>query len=860
MVSSASTKATLAGISSGGGGGEHSCGPLRCRFRMGSGFLLTCVVGLPLLFCPTAISASEFNFEISQRVHEKISRYMNDPRSIARIISEYRSNGGFPHDMAAPDRSAYLRLNEAVLTQYPHFESVYYGLEDGVFVGHGFGNRIANYREPGESGYVIDEETGSPLNNDMAKHYTSCVDDAGGQEDCKMAAGGPYVECINDCALARCPDEDSQRDCIGETSSDAERAECEATVKWCRQYVRKAAPDTSPPTLGYVPRNTYCIAETGVASQTPGEIAKKDTDVLGSCYYKDGTTMVNRSLSGDFAYCGGDGAVCSDTFVGAYQDRDYDPRWRGWYEGTRALQTRNWSPPYPFFSTLAMGITYCEPIYSLNDEGRNVFEGIVAVDYTFDNITEFLVENYQDLSVEVAVFEEAPPHYLIASSTGSKGVRKALASDESQPCPEEESAECTAVRVGIEDMSDNEMDVVLARAFARQAEENFPEANLVAIKAGDNTDAKAYASQTQIFNVPDAGLAWRVIIISPAQLSSEDAILPGNNLFPLLVAVGIIGAVVCLFLLFKFFKYRATRAVVASDWRFTGAFIWGCAMLNTASLSFLGPNTNSLCLLRMWMFHLFFAVSLSPLLVKTYRMMILVGGNHLQRVKISHKKAFLMTLPIVLFQVLILLIFSFVDPSKQKENIEMSGGSVEQRITCSHDTNALFIVEMLFEGGLVLAGCVLAFKTRNLHSDFGEAKQLILAMYNIAVVGSVVVIVTNVMTTGQASKRVLIAIGILWGSVFSSCAFVIPRLLQVRDNRDARSGTDMSKGARRARPKSNVHVSGLGNSILPSSNSSASQVRFSKKYGASADSDEEMMNRIEEEIFAEEGEANGNST
>ena len=191
----------------------------------------------------------------------------------------------------------------------------------------------------------------------------------------------------------------------------------------------------------------------------------------------------------------------------------------------------------------------------------------------------------------------------------------------------------------------------------------------------------------------------------------------------------------------------------------------------------------------------------------------------------------------------------------------MSGGNVQQRITCAHNTHALFIVELLFEGGLCLAGCILAFKSRHLEGDFGEAKQLIIAMYNLAVVGSVVLIVVNVITTGQASKRILIAIGILWGSVFSSCAFVIPRLLQVRDGREA---TKSGGGRVKRGTSSNVHVSGIGNSGVVSSNSraSASQVRFgsstSRKY-SSADEDEEMMKRIDEEVFTAEDETNGDT-
>jgi len=77
----------------------------------------------------------EFNFEVGQRVRERLQDYMSDPSAIVRLVSEYRSNGPFEHDMRAPDRDAYLKLNEALMRLFPDFDSVYYGLEDGVFVG-----------------------------------------------------------------------------------------------------------------------------------------------------------------------------------------------------------------------------------------------------------------------------------------------------------------------------------------------------------------------------------------------------------------------------------------------------------------------------------------------------------------------------------------------------------------------------------------------------------------------------------------------------------------------------------------------------------------------------------------------------
>ncbi len=149
----------------------------------------------------------------------------------------------------------------------------------------------------------------------------------------------------------------------------------------------------------------------GVPSETPGEIQTKDTNELGNCYFADGVTPVQRSDEvGNFAYCGDNNEVCSGTYSGAYVSRDYDPRWRGWYIATKALQIPNWSPPYPFFTAGQIGITFSLPIYGLDDLGRHVFEGVLAVDYTFTDISTFLRTNYKDSEIIVAIFEQSDPH------------------------------------------------------------------------------------------------------------------------------------------------------------------------------------------------------------------------------------------------------------------------------------------------------------------------------------------------------------------------------------------------------------------------------------------------------------------
>ena len=142
--------------------------------------------------------------------------------------------------------------------------------------------------------------------------------------------------------------------------------------------------------------------------------------------------------------------------------------------------------------------------------------------------------------------------------------------------------------------------------------------------------------------------------------------------------------------------------------------------------------------------------------------------------------------PMLCTQIFILLVVSLADPPRQTSQIEIMPGLITNDLICAHNTPALFITELIYEAGLIVAGCYLAYLTRNVDERFGEAKQLIFSMYNIAFIGVVFLIVDNVATITPAGKNVLQAVAVLWGTVFSSAAFVIPRLISVRRAKDKR--------------------------------------------------------------------------
>ena len=191
-----------------------------------------------------------------------------------------------------------------------------------------------------------------------------------------------------------------------------------------------------------------------------------------------------------------------------------------------------------------------------------------------------------------------------------------------------------------------------------------------------------------------------------------------------------------------------------------------------------------------------FVVALSPLFVKVWRMKQLVGRTNMRRVSISNAQAALYTLPMILIQIGILLTITFLDPPEATQIIEENGSVVVQHIICQANSEALFIAELVLEAGIVIIGCMLAYTTRHMDSNFGEAKQLIFAMYNIALVGVILVLVDSLATVDSSGRSVLQAVGVFWGTVVSSAAFVLPRMVQMR--------SDQSTGSR-----GQIRLSGL---------------------------------------------------
>ncbi len=218
----------------------------------------------------------------------------------------------------------------------------------------------------------------------MEKHLNSCVDsETGAPMQCLLSPGASYIACHGG--------EDNQRGlcekvepCPNQPTCANDDEVCNANIKWCRQYSIVQAPENVNSTgLGFIPITNFCHNDKGQFSQEAGTVLDpfgddRTTKERTSCRFGNGN-LVQRNLTGDYAACGG--ASCNTVFAGGYSVSEYDPRYRPWYIVTKELQRPNWMPPFAFF-TLGLGITYAEPFYTTEERsGRQIFAGVIAVDY-----------------------------------------------------------------------------------------------------------------------------------------------------------------------------------------------------------------------------------------------------------------------------------------------------------------------------------------------------------------------------------------------------------------------------------------------------------------------------------------------
>jgi len=173
----------------------------------------------------------------------------------------------------------------------------------------------------------------------------------------------------------------------------------------------------------------------------------------------------------------------------------------------------------------------------------------------------------------------------------------------------------------------------------------------------------------------------------------------------------------------------------------------------------------------------------------------------------------------ILIQAIILLITTFRDPPTVTVVVDIDELNPQKSIRCESETYLFAIMQGTYDICLLITGCVLAYLTRNIDPRFGDAKALFFAVYNIAFTTLMMALIIIFVDVSESGKFALQLIGVFWATVFSSAAFVVPRLMAAKQDRRKNLKTQRRlqskyESQRRSRPISSSNGNSMDDEAL----------------------------------------------
>ena len=199
-----------------------------------------------------------------------------------------------------------------------------------------------------------------------------------------------------------------------------------------------------------------------------------------------------------------------------------------------------------------------------------------------------------------------------------------------------------------------------------------------------------------------------------------------------------LGVFICSTILIWTFLVRNSKVIRKSQPIFIFIFIFGTILMNFTILAYIGPNTNSSCLARPWIFNLASSIMFAPLIMKLRRVDKLINNPKLKKIKITDWDVLKSTFALLMVDVILVLIWTFTNtPRMITVSTSYSGAlaSVNDNVCSTGLNNTMEDVLLVWKACLLCFGVYLAVTTWKAPPDLAEAKTFAVAIYNVAVLG-----------------------------------------------------------------------------------------------------------------------------
>eukprot|EP00301_Raphidiophrys_heterophryoidea_P004284 c11871_g1_i1.p1 GENE.c11871_g1_i1~~c11871_g1_i1.p1 ORF type:complete len:642 (+),score=115.52 c11871_g1_i1:284-2209(+) len=430
--------------------------------------------------------------------------------------------------------------------------------------------------------------------------------------------------------------------------------------------------------------------------------------------------------------------------------KSYDPRIRPWYTDckNKAINGSVWSSVYTFATSGKLGITFGVQIF----DKFGSFVGVAASDMELGALDSFLYSEYHDESDHRLVYIKDKNGYLIASSdVGASVVWVA-----NQPFQvKANQSENIMIRT-----STIFLDVVLKQ---------YPDR--LFIHNGFYIQSSSYIDE-------HSGIDWQVVVMRPAQ-KQNDFVAYASTSFTAIAVVAVIVSIITIAILLWVYRFRDLQIWKAAQPDSLYLILFSNLMCVSTTFVVAGPPKDHLCVLRQWWISLSLTLTCTSLIVKIFRVLVMFAASQkFTRISFSGIQ-FLATISAVLcVQILSLVVWTALDPMKPQTEFTERSGQVFQSTLCkSHHIWGFSLVASLL-GILLIIGCVVSYRSRNLSELFTESRALMAIFYHGAFITILITTASFVANVSTSELDVFISIGMCWFTASTQAGLFLPRIMR----------------------------------------------------------------------------------
>ena len=317
----------------------------------------------------------------------------------------------------------------------------------------------------------------------------------------------------------------------------------------------------------------------------------------------------------------------------------------------------------------------------------------------------------------------------------------------------------------------------------------------------------------------------------------------GSTAGVLCFVLGLLGFGTCVAWGVWVFAFRNNKVIKVAQPMFCASFVVAAALLSISSVVYVGENTELLCMLRPWLFNVFFDIMFGSLFLKTFRVYKIFGNKSLTKVKVSSFDVVKTYGGFLLIDVAILGMGVANDGMTPTERlVEEAGFWSYTTVECGPaETSQDFdwvLLTTFFKLLMVGGGAYLSFVTRKVPDKFAESKWIAVSVYQVAILGAVGLAV-QLQNPAPSSMVLVQSICVPLACVATCCCIFGPKVQMI-------ANPDLFDNNLRTSTSTGNHARGNNDSSQGSATSGSIQANAVQPMGGGDDQKdyEEMLIKI----------------